>query len=173
MDTQTINIFNLLAEAFCYPDPEQLTFLEKGLEILPAKKQNEFVISFIKKISQLSLAEWEELYTRTLDLNPPIAPYIGFQMWGESYQRGEFLSKMNRNLIENEIDLQGELPDHIIPILRYLGKVTQPLPDLIEVFAPALKRMTSGLRKADSGNPYIDLFEAVQSLCADLEKETA
>ena len=127
----------------------------------------------MKKIRPLSPGEWEELYTRTLDLNPPSAPYVGFQTWGESYQRGAFLSKMNRELLENGIDLQGELPDHLIPVLRYLGQVSEPLPELIEVLGPAVQRMTAGLRKADPDNPYLDLFEAVQSLCNALEKEPA
>ncbi|MCC6146730.1 MAG: nitrate reductase [Anaerolineaceae bacterium] len=164
---------NLLAEAFCYPTQGQLTFLKQGLEILPASQQKEFIASFVKKISRLSTGEWEELYTRTLDLNPPAAPYIGFQTWGESYQRGAFLAQMNRVLAENEIDLQGELPDHVIPVLRYLGKVGQPLPELVEVLEPAIQHIITGLQKADSGNPYLDLLKAVQSLCNRLEKEQA
>ena len=171
METYTAKIENLLAEAFCYPGPEQINFLEKGLEILPASPQKNFLVAFLKKISPLSLGAWKELYTRTLDLNPPSAPYIGFQTWGESYQRGVFLSKMNRELLESGIDLQGELPDHLIPVLRYLGRVPQPMPELIEVLGPAIKRMTEGLRKADPGNPYLDLLEAVQSLYNALEKE--
>lgn len=172
METYATNIENLLAEAFCYPGPEQLKFLETGLAILPVSPQKEKAAAFIKKIKRLSLGEWEELYTRTLDLNPPAAPYIGFQTWGESYQRGTFLSKMNRTLMEAGIDLQGELPDHLIPVLRYLGQISQPLPDLIEVLAPAMQRMTKELRKADPGNPYLDLFEAVESLCNELKKES-
>lgn len=172
METYTANIENLLAEALCYPGPDQLTFLEKGIEMIPEGPQKNFLISFVKKIKPLSQGEWEELYTRTLDLNPPAAPYIGFQTWGESYQRGVFLSKMNRTLLEAGIDLQGELPDHLIPVLHYLGQVKEPLPELIEVLGPAVKRITNGLRKADPDNPYLDLLEAIKSLYNALEKES-
>lgn len=172
METYAANIETLLAEALCYPAPGQVAFLETGLKMLPAGRPQELVTSFIKKISRLSPGEWEELYTRTLDLNPPAAPYIGFQTWGESYQRGAFLSKLNREMIETGIDLQGELPDHLIPVLRYLGQAQKPLPDLVEVLAPAVQRMTAGLRKADPGNPYLDLFEAFQILSNALEKES-
>ena len=55
-------------------------------------------------IAPLSLGEWEELHTRTLDLNPPAAPYVGYQIWGDSYQRGAFLAKMNRALVEAGVD---------------------------------------------------------------------
>lgn len=173
METYTANIENLLAEAFCYPSPGQLTFLKKGLGMLPASREKELVAAFVENISRFSSGEWEEIYTRTLDLNPPAAPYIGFQTWGESYQRGAFLSKLNREFTDNEIDLQGELPDHLIPVLRYLGQVPQPLPELIEVMGPAMQRMAAGLRKADPHNPYLDLFEAVQSLCNGFKKEQA
>jgi nitrate reductase molybdenum cofactor assembly chaperone NarJ/NarW len=173
METQTGNIFALLAEAFCYPAPGHLAALEKGLETLPAGIQKQSLAAFVGKIRGLSLGEWEELYTRTLDLNPPAAPYVGFQTWGESYQRGAFLSKMNRELMETGIDTQGELPDHLIPVLRYLGQAPEPLPELVEVLDPAIQRITAGLRKADSDNPYLDLLEAAQSLCSGLKKEPA
>lgn len=172
MEMYTANIENLLAEALCYPGQQQLSFLENGIEMISDSPQKKFLLSFVEKIRPLSAGEWEELYTRTLDLNPPAAPYIGFQTWGESYQRGAFLSKMNRTLLEAGIDLQGELPDHLIPVLRYLGQVAEPLPELIEVLGPAVERITSGLRKADPGNPYLDLLEAIKSLYNALEKET-
>lgn len=173
MENQTGNVYTLLAEAFCYPAPGHLADLESGLENLPAGSQKQSLAAFVKKIRRLSLGAWEELYTRTLDLNPPAAPYIGFQTWGESYQRGAFLSKMNRALIEAGIDTQGELPDHLIPVLRYLGQAPDPLPELVEVLDPAIQRITAGLRKADSDNPYLDLLAAAQSLCSGLKKEPA
>ena len=59
---------------------------------------------FSADIDRLPLGAWEELHTRTLDLNPPAAPYVGYQTWGESYQRGAFLAKMNRALAETGMD---------------------------------------------------------------------
>lgn len=173
MEPLIVNAYTLLAEAFCYPAPGNLAALEKELKTLPAGSQKQSLATFMEKIRRLSLGAWEELYTRTLDLNPPAAPYIGFQTWGESYQRGAFLSKMNRALIETGIDTQGELPDHLIPVLRYLGRAPDPLPELVEVLDPAIQRITAGLRKADSDNPYLDLLEAAQSLCNGLKKEPA
>ena len=173
MENQTGNVYTLLAEAFCYPTPGHLADLESGLETLPAGSPKQSLVAFVKKIHRLSLGAWEELYTRTLDLNPPAAPYIGFQTWGESYQRGAFLSKMNRALIETGIDAQGELPDHLIPVLRYLGQAPDPLPELVEVLNPAVQRITAGLRKANAENPYLDLLAAAQSLCSGLKKEPA
>lgn len=164
-------LFDLLADAYEYPAPGMLDVLEEGLENLAPGGQKQAFAAFVSKIRRLKLGEWEELQTRTLDLNPPAAPYIGFQTWGESYQRGEFMSKMNRELMKMEINPEGELPDHLIPILRYLGLTDQPLPELLEVLEPAVQRMIAGLRSADPSNPYLDLFEAVQVACKGLKKE--
>ncbi len=155
-----MNINLLLAEAFRYPFPGLLEQLEIGLaetDKVPARRG---LAAFVKKISAFSLSEWEELATRTLDLSPAAAPYIGFQMWGESYQRGEFMAKLNHAMADLDIDPEGELPDHLVPILRYLAATSQPIPELTENFVTAVKRMITTLREKDKRNPYIDLFEA-------------
>lgn len=164
-------VYAVLADTLSYPAPGHLQALEKGSAALEPGVEKTAIMGFLEKIRSLSLGEWEELHTRTLDLNPPIAPYIGFQTWGESYQRGTFLSKMNRALMESGIDLEGELPDHLIPVLRYLGQVAAPLPELAEVFPEAVKRMQAGLRKAEPGNPYLSILEAVQELAQNLNRE--
>ncbi len=156
-----MSIYNLLAEAFCYPEPGLLEQLEIGLTSTGKNPAKKHLAAFITKIRALSIAEWEELYTHTLDLNPAAAPYIGFQTWGESYQRGEFMAKLNRAMSELDIDPEGELPDHIVPVLRYIEASACPIPDLLENFEPALKRMTTVLREKDAHNPYILMFDAV------------
>lgn len=156
-----MSIHTLLAEAFRYPQPGLIEQLEAGLTDADRSPAREALAKFVRKVSKLSLSEWEELYTRTLDLSPEVAPYIAFQVWGESYQRGEFMSKMNRALFEQGIETEGELPDHLIPVLRYLSITDNPLPELVEHFEPAVKRMAAVLRKKDSKNLYNHLFAAV------------
>ncbi|MCX6080875.1 MAG: nitrate reductase [Chloroflexi bacterium] len=151
----------LLAEAFRYPEPGLLEQLEAGLMEIAKSPVRKGLATFVKKVGALSLWDWEELYTRTLDLSPAAAPYIGFQIWGESYQRGEFMAKLNRAMAERDIDPEGELPDHLVPILRYLAVTGDPIPDLVENFSPATQRMADILREKDKNNPYIKLFETV------------
>jgi nitrate reductase molybdenum cofactor assembly chaperone NarJ/NarW len=172
MDPQISHVCLLLAEALRYPAPGHLAALEKRLKELPAGSEKRNVSAFLDTVKTVSLGQWEELHTHTLDLNPPAAPYVGFQTWGESYQRGEFLSKMSRVVLENGIDADGELPDHLIPILRYLAKESSPLPDLVVVIEPAVQRMMTALRQADGNNPYLHLLEGILSVCRTLNKET-
>jgi nitrate reductase delta subunit len=172
MPTLTANAFALLAEALRYPAPGHLAALEGGAKALPSGSEKQAMLVFLGKIRRLSLGDWEELHTRTLDLNPPAAPYVGFQTWGESYQRGAFLSKMNRALMEADIDSENELPDHLIPVLRYLAVAPAPVAELLAILEPALRRMLETLRKADAENPYLFVLDAAYALCKDLKKET-
>ncbi|MEJ2707572.1 MAG: hypothetical protein P8074_08165 [Anaerolineales bacterium] len=153
--------FTWIANAFRYPAPGSLEHLRNSQSEVPTGAVKHACSAFLAQIERLSLSQWEELYTRTLDLNPQTAPYVGFQTWGENYQRGQFLASLNQAYQPLDIDLDGELPDHIVPILRYLEAEPQPIPELVEVLEPSIKRMAGILRKADPQNPYLDLFEAV------------
>jgi nitrate reductase molybdenum cofactor assembly chaperone NarJ/NarW len=173
MDPTTREAYVTLADAFCYPAPGRLAALQGGQAALPTGAGKDTYAAFVKGVARLSLGEWEELHTRTLDLNPPAAPYVGYQTWGESYQRGAFLAKMSRALAEAGVDADGELPDHLAPTLRYLAAAPDPLPEMIEVLGAAVGRMLSALRKAEPENPYVSLLQAVQVLCQGLKKEDA
>ena len=165
-----MGIYALLAEAFRYPAPGRIEALQAGLAALPQGQAKKHFKDFVKSVQALSLGEWEELHTRTLDLNPPAAPYIGYQAWGESYKRGNFMALINRELKQNGIDTDGELPDHLTPILLYLDQTSQPLPELLEVLVPSVQKMRQVLNKKDPGNPYLSLFDAILHL-SRLEKK--
>jgi len=173
MEPVAVTPWELVAEALCYPAPGRIEQLEDGLARLAAGPVRANLAAFVDRVRALPLGAWEELHTRTLDLNPPAAPYVGFQTWGESYQRGTFLSLLSRTLAEARVDPAGELPDHLIPVLRYLGQASDPLPDLVAVLEPAVRRMLQVLRKADPPNPYIAVLEAANVLSHTLAKEVA
>jgi len=158
--------YSILAEAFRYPTAGSLERLRQLVEQMQNSSARRLLDKFIILVQSHSLGEWEELYTSALDMNPSSAPYLGFQTWGESYQRGEFMSRLNHELARLGVETEGELPDHIIPVLRYLEAAAEPLPELLAIFEPALKRAAAALRKADAGNPYNLLFEAALSLIA-------
>ena len=40
---------------------------------------------FHDAVVQLSLGEWEELHTATIDLTPQFIPYVGDVAWGENF----------------------------------------------------------------------------------------
>ena len=150
-----------IANAFRYPAPGRLKTLRTSLSDIPKGAVKDACSTFLAGIEKLSLNQWEELYTRTLDLNPQTAPYVGFQTWGENYQRGKFMANLNQVFQPLAINLDGELPDHIVPILRYLEVSPRPIQELVEILEPSITRIAGVLRKADPYNPYLDLFEAI------------
>ncbi len=160
-----------LAQALAYPAVDLLAALQAGIAALPEGGAREHYAAFVAAAGRMSLGQWEELHTRTLDLNPLVAPYIGYQIWGESYRRGPFLGLLNRAFGEAGVSAEGELPDHLAPVLCYLAGATAPPDALAEVFDPAIDRMVARLREAEPDNPYLDLFLAIQALCASRQKK--
>jgi len=160
-----MGIYTLLAEGLRYPRPGLAERLETASTRLPVGGMRQTYQAFVRGIQPLSLGEWEELYTRTLDLNPPVVPYVGFQIWGESYQRGAFMAQLNRELDVYGVGLEGELPDHLLPLLGYLDHAGQPLPELLEVLPVAVHKMVQVLQKAEADNPYLSLLRAIEHAC--------
>lgn len=164
--------FAVLAEAFRYPTSGHLAALRRkaaGLPPGPVRTQLEI---FVEQVAALSLGQWEELCTRTLELNPTAPPYIGYCIWGENYARGRFLATLNQAMREHAIDLDGELPDHLIPVLRYLDQGSSPLPELKSALQPALRSIHDALNKADPGNPYLGLLAAALDVLPRYLEET-
>jgi len=158
----------VVALGFRYPTPFQLDELKEAVPVSSQGIVRRRMEEFLSEIEQLELGEWEELHTDTLDLSPKFVPYVGHIAWGENYRRGEFMADLKREMRESGVDLLGELPDHIEPILRYLAATTTPLPDLLGVLADAVDTMRSTLVKADSHNPYRHLLSAASGVIEDL-----
>ncbi len=163
MITPTISdaTYAIYADAFRYPFAglhEQLT-LDAGR--LAAHPRRAALLGFLAQVGRLSLGEWEELYTRTWDLDPLTPPYIGFHIWGEDYRRGNFLTQMQAACRQAGVETGGELPDHLAPVLRCIAAGFIP-DELGQVFNRALEKMAARLREKDSSNPYLGLIEALE-----------
>ncbi len=105
-----------------------------------------------KALAGSSQADWEELYTRTFDLNPSCALDIGWHLYGEQYERGRFLVRCRDLLHELGIEEQGELPDHLSSLLSALGRLPEELaaPFAARFLLPALLVMREVLRDKES-----------------------
>jgi len=157
-----------VAVAFRYPGPDSLGRLRDEVSTIESRPVRHSMENFLSQIGSKELSEWEELHTDTLDLSPKFVPYVGHAVWGENYRRGSFMADMSRAISEAGLDLFGELPDHVDPILRYLDTVSDPLEDVVEVLPQALMRMSKELSKADKKNPYRHVLDAAQTVAEEL-----
>ena len=115
---------------------------------------------FCAPIRGLSTDDLRELFTHTFDLNPMCTLEIGWQLYGEDYQRGEFLVKMREQLREYDLPESGELPDHLTHALVLLAHLE---PDEAAEFAgsyllPALDKMRTSWR--ENRNAFAELLES-------------
>jgi nitrate reductase delta subunit len=122
--------------------------------------------NFCHAIEKQSPQKIEELYTTTFDMQPVCYPYIGYQLFGESYKRGAFMAQLNEAYHACGYSAGQELPDHLAIILRFLGLDTtnrkgdfcQAL--LNEGVLPALEKMLKVFGEG-SENPYFWLLSAL------------
>lgn len=161
--------FARLAAAFQYPTPGRLAELEQMAGEMESGAARRQFRAFVDELRPLSLPEWEELHTRSLDLGPLFVPYVGWVTWGENYQRGEFMAEMKAALEFEGVPMNGELPDHLDPVLRYLAVADPPLPSLVEVFPAAIATMTKKLKESDNTSPYLHLLKAIAAAADTLK----
>ena len=156
-DTPTI-----VALALRYPTEDGITNLAAAVEALPGGGVEREMRRFLKGINHLEFSDLEELYTSTFDLTPMVAPYVGHLAWADSYERGAFMAELLGAMRGVGVDPEGELPDHLDPILRYLAVADEPLESLGPVLVPAITKMEKTLKKADSKNPYLHVLAAAR-----------
>ena len=163
-----MNEFDAIALAFRYPEPGNLEKVRSAWDAMPLGGTRKQLLKFADAIASLDVAGWEELHTRTLDLSPVFAPYVGYIIWGDSYQRGEFMATIKRAQDQAGIDRFGELPDHLDPVCRYLAVAPEPDPQLTELFPKAISRMKKTLKEAEKSNPYRFVLSAAEEAAKKL-----
>src|SRR5512144_3081922 len=119
------------------------------------RADNEGLTEFRSVVDALTLADLQELYTRTFDLNPVCALEIGYHLFGENYKRGQFLANLRETEAPFDLGQQHQLPDYLPVLLRLLTKLEHDelRSSLIsECLVPALNKMLTSVK--DTENPY-------------------
>ena len=160
------NIYEGLAGLFSYPGEDYRLHADECLRVLdtvPAEASAGFH-KFHAGIEGLSTEELQELFTRTFDLNPMCTLEIGWQLYGEDYQRGEFLVKMRQHLREYGVQESGELPDHLSHALALLGELEEAeAAEFASVYVlPAIDKMRTAWK--EHRNAFAELLEFVFEL---------
>jgi nitrate reductase delta subunit len=114
-----------------------------------------------------SLGACEELYVRTFDANAERALEVGWQVFGEQYERGAFLVDLRGRMRAAGIAETTELPDHLTQVLRLLARIdaaeARTLAD--RAVGRSLQRVRENL---DEGNPFAGALDAVEAALATI-----
>jgi nitrate reductase delta subunit len=151
-----------LAAMFEYPGEDYRARLARCRRTLADADAGlaELLDRFEKAIAGLSTEAQQELFTQSFDLSPACVLDLGWHLFGEQYERGEFLVKLRGLLRDAGLRESAELPDHLTHVLRLLGRME---PEGAEEFAaacvfPALKKARGGF--GETPNAFALLLDA-------------
>ena len=110
------------------------------------------------------LGQAEERYTTLFDLSPVCTLHVGYQVFGDTYQRGAFIANLAGELRRAGVAKGEDLPDFLPSVLRLLSRVTpeEAEPLLSLVVGPALAKMSQAL--TGSKSPWSDVVRALPGL---------
>jgi len=172
MDTAIVDrtVYTSLGDLLKYPAPGYLgrtMLLARELQTAcPAAAAH--IEVFADEISAQPLEKLQETYTRAFDISPHCIPYISVFLFGEeNFKRATLMAGLKERYVENGIDLEGELPDHLGVILRYANVFDDDeWRELACWCVPGpLKEMVRGLTRAKS--PYRHVLETVRLVFAE------
>lgn len=159
-------LFDALAGVFSYPDEGYGEHVQGCAAALAEVSSGAAacMAAFASEIAGLGLAQLEELFTRTFDLNPACTLDLGWHLYGEAYERGRFLVTVRGLLREHGIVESRELPDHLSHVLPLLGRLAPEAAAQLAQSAvvPALATMAQALES--TANPYRHALAAVRVL---------
>jgi nitrate reductase delta subunit len=155
-------IYHLLSTLLEYPRPSLLESARECARLLAQESPEAAaqIVRFLTLAEQTQPGQLEEIYTGTFDINPTCTIYAGYQLFGESYKRGEFLVRLKEKYRQWDFFEGNELADHLAVLLRFLGRLDPKetlARELIEdCLAPALEKMNGSFPDAsgETVNPY-------------------
>lgn len=113
--------------------------------------------AFREKVADKSLADLEEMYIRTFDLNPLCTLDTGWQLFGEEYNRGLYMVRIRQEMRRFDVPETSELPDHLTNVLMVLGRMNEEdAADFsVSCVIPAVEKLLKSLKKDKSYHPLI------------------
>ena len=164
MTDSRLEKYDMLARLLTYPDDnyvQQIAKRTKGAKDTFGHV-NEHLCKFTKEVDGLSLEEMQELFTRTFDINPVCALEVGWQIYGENYERGNFIVMMRKKMRELGLPESSELPDHLAHILMILGRISSDnaMEFAAKFVTPAIEKMIAGME--GKSNPYLEVLLGIR-----------
>ncbi len=157
--------YHCLAQIIDYPGEGFNGLVARTIQLVSPVDESvaEYIKDFRDQAATDSLDALQELYTHTFDINPVCTLDVGYHIFGESYQRGAFLSHLREAESDAGLKDERELPDHLGVLLRFLpllsdAEFKQSL--ISDCILPAIAKMEQAL--TESHNPYLSVLRAAE-----------
>ncbi len=132
-------------------------------------------------VEETPTGKLEEIYTGIFDLDSDCHPYVGYQLFGESYERSVFLLELKERYRSCGFEAsENELPDRLSVLLRFLSmggdrSANQEIID--EGLLPALDKMATESEQAEGqllkgSDPYQQVLQALRRVLEPLRPVT-
>lgn len=138
--------YDHLARLFQYPTPA-LTLDAETAQTWLEKEHPEsaaLLTPFTFFVRSAPLADMEELFTRSFEVQAITTLDIGYVMFGDDYKRAELLVNLSREHQDAGNDCYSELPDHLPNVLRLIVRMKnrELAHELVDrILWPAIARM--------------------------------
>lgn len=166
--TTNDTIHDLVADLLTYPGPDSgidvMHAIDAVVELMP---DTAVALAELRRVAEAGPPHvLEELFCRTFDNNADRALEVGWQIWGENYDRGAFLVKMRDLMRRTGVTESAELPDHLSHALKVLGRLDEQSARTLAAAAvyPAVQKMTKAFEGEE--HPYRGVLETVERLVA-------
>lgn len=174
----------LFADILDYPGVELLERVRIAEKAVSGEspEASSLLVNFRTAIEAFSPERVEEVYTAIFDLNATCHPYVGYQLFGETYKRSVFLVELKEHYRTHSFTApDNELADRLSVMLRFVSGCSDQelVADIIEFgFAPSLAKMTGKSEptikepEQKEYNPYSSVLRALQ-VVLDVEPPSA
>ena len=159
-----MTLYELFADILDYPECRPDRMVEECLSRLALENAEaaDALRHFQTRQSGTEPGKLQELYTDTFDMLPDCSLNLGHQLFGEDSRRSAFMANLIDRYRAIDFRFDGELPDHLCVILRFLGRRGEgsEADELVrECVTPALSRLVS--RVEEGANPYRAALDAL------------
>ncbi len=186
-ETASRRVLQLFADILDYPQTNIVQHVRECEALVSASSPEAAALlrQFRHFLEETPNGPLEEIYTGIFDLDAACHPSVGYQLFGESYERSAFIVELKKRYRSCGFEAsENELPDRLSVLLRFLSMSGDGDPNqeiINEGILPALDKMAKEADEADAAdgqlppqgsNPYRQVLEALRRVLEQLQSVT-
>jgi nitrate reductase delta subunit len=169
MTTTEVSAFDALAALSAYPRADLNQRVRECASALHATSPGaaEEIERFAYATAETPLDVLQDVYVAAFDFDPDCALELGWHLFGDSFERGEFMATIRERLDRVGIPETEGLPDHLANVLPLLAREEPSKAGALAAkIAPAIVHVRTALK--DRRNFYVHLLAAIDMAVASL-----